>query len=159
MKLGILTALLALIATTSQAREIKNSTATDAQASISRVVSVQNLVKKGELQVNVAVVDLGGSTDYSPTQNVYFSLYRKSEMFSVDATFDLGYVFSFESARRLSGGIYEVVVVKAVDDVHMPVRTKILIDARKAITDMQQVTCEDFDCKAATEFTGTISVK
>lgn len=157
MKFAILAALM-ILSTTAQARELKSATPAEAQVSISRIVQVQNLVNKGELQVNVAVQDLGGSTDVGPSQKIFFNVYRKSEMFNVEAAFNLGSIFSFESARRLSGGIYEIVVV-AADSNYNPVRTKMVIDARKAITDVQQVACEDFDCAAATNFQGTISVK
>ncbi len=103
MKLFSLLAL-SLISATAMATEIRSSDA-NAQVNIARLVKLVNLVSKPNIQVNIAVQDLGGSTDVSPTQKVFLTLYSKGEMFSTDAAFELADVISFESARRVEGGI------------------------------------------------------
>lgn len=139
-----------------QATEIKSS---PAESNIARVVQVIPLVQKQNIRISVAVKDLGGSTDVSPTQKVYFTLYTKGEMFSTDATFDLGEVFEFYSARRISGGVY-VVKVSAPDSetTMMPVDKTYIIDARKSVKEIQAVRCEDFDCDASKNFSSTIQL-
>jgi len=47
------------------------------------------------------VQDLGGRTDVSPTKQLFLSMYRKGEMYNVDATFDLGAYFDLVSAARV----------------------------------------------------------
>jgi hypothetical protein len=129
---------------------------------IARVVELKRLVDKPGIQVNIAVQDLGGSTDVSPTQSVYFTLYSKGEMFSTDAAFKIADVLSLKSARRISGGVYEVVAFTYDSDAHgdYAMRDRVFtIDARKAITEIKAVNCGgDFDCAASTNFKSTIEV-
>ncbi len=152
-------ALVAFAVTTSHAHAARvENTRTAGKVEIARVVRVIPLVAKSDLRVAVAVQDLGGSTDVSPTQAAFFTLYAKGEMFSTDATFELGAVYNVLSARRVSGGRYSV-DVEAVDfDTGMPVRKTLRIDARKAVMDIQSVRCEEFDCEASEAFKSTIEV-
>ncbi len=124
---------------------------------IARVTQLVKLVNKPHIQVNVVVEDLGGSTDVSPTQRAYLTLYAKGEMFSTDAAFDLGPHFGLVSAKRSSGGIYELVFEP---DLSMGERQRFtyVVDARKAIVAMKAVRCEDFDCDASKKFAATIEV-
>ncbi len=154
MKLFSLLAL-SLISATAMAKEIRSSDA-NAQVNIARVVKLVNLVNKPNIQVNIAVQDLGGSTDVSPTQKVFLTLYSKGEMFSTDAAFELADVISFESARRVEGGIYEI---KVVEYTNLLETVTYRIDARKAVTEIQNVQCEDFDCDASENFTSTVFVE
>ncbi len=118
-----------------------------------RIVKLVNLVEKDTIKVNVAVEDLGGSTDVSPTQNVYLTMYVKGEMFSTDASFNLGSVMSFTSAKRVGAGKYEVVVVNA------DLKTeKISINAADATVAIKNVKCDDFDCDASSNFATSIQV-
>ena len=78
-------------------------------------------------------------------------------MFSTDASFNLGPVFSVKSAKRVSGGIYSVVVSVANAN-RVLVNKTLTINAIKAITDLRAVQCEDFDCDASTQFQSTITV-
>lgn len=141
------------------ARDIKSLSKDDAQVSIARVVNVIKLVEKPGLQANIVVQDLGGSTDVSPTQILYFTLYAKGEMFSTDATFKLGHIYDLHSAKRLSGGIYEVKYSGPNAETTMPENKTMIIDAQEAIMDLKEVDCEDFDCDASNEFKATIKVQ
>lgn len=154
------TLFVALILTLSfkaQATEIKSSNEA-AQVNIARVVQLIPLVKKWDINVSVAVKDLGGSTDVSPTQEAYLTLYAKGEMFSTAASFKLGPVFAVNSAQRISGGIYSVEVSVPNQTDGNPVNKTFLINAQKAINAIKSVRCEDFDCDASKNFVNTISL-
>jgi hypothetical protein len=88
--------------------------------------------------VNIAVQDLGGSTDVSPTQKVFLTLYSKGEMYSTDAAFDLGSVISVIGAKRVAAGVYNLVIVNA--DMNKQTLT---IDASEAIVAIKSVNCGD----------------
>ncbi len=136
-----------------QAETVKSA---DAKVSIARVVKVVELVKKPGLQVSVAVHDLGGSTDVSPTQEAYLTVYSKGEMYDVEATFLITAALEVKSAKRVSGGIYEVVASvyeETIKDVTF------VIDARKVVTDIQAVNCQgNFGCTASNNFKGNVEV-
>lgn len=150
MKTFIITSV--LLSLSSFAAPVKN-TRTGDKVVVSRVQKVVNLVDKEDIKVNITLVDIGGSQDFSPTKEVFFSLYSKGELFSTDATFSLGQVFELKSSRRLSGGIYEV---KFLDENN---RDKTLrIDAISAIKKIKNVTCESVDCSASDKFSTTIDV-
>ena len=125
---------------------------------VARVAKAITLVDKSDIKVNVVVEDLGGSTDVSPTQKVFFTLYSKGEMFSTDATFDLGPVFEVISATRISGGKYAIKAV--VPDASEMMKTVTLkVDAVNAINQIKSVNCgEEFDCEASARFSSEISV-
>lgn len=141
------------ISLNSFAQSVTNTRSAD-KAVVSRIDKVINLVDKFDIKVNVTVVDLGGSTDVSPTQKAFFTLYSKGEMFSTDATFEIGQIFSLTSARRISGGVYEVKLV----DSDMK-KTTLSINAVKAIKAIKTVNCgDDFDCEASAKFTSVINI-
>ncbi len=154
MKFFTLILSFSLLSSPAMAKEIRNDDA-NAQVNIARVVKLVNLVDKPNILANIAVQDLGGSTDVSPTQKVFLTLYSKGEMFSTDAAFEIANVLSFESARRVAGGIYEVKVLEYSETIET---VTYRIDARKAVMEIQKVQCEDFDCDASENFTSTISV-
>lgn len=125
---------------------------------VARVAKAITLVDKADIKVNVVVEDLGGSTDVSPTQKIFFTLYSKGEMFSTDATFDLGPVFEVISATRLSGGMY---AIKAVvpSETEMMEEVTLKVNAIDAITSIKSVKCGDeMDCEASSNFAAEISV-
>lgn len=151
----------ALLSFQAVATEI-HSDAKTAQVDIGRVDQLIPLVRKGELEntglrVSVVVKDLGGSTDVSPTREVFFTIYLKGEMFSTDASFYLAPVFSVKSAKRISGGRYQI-VVSIPNDAGGPMEKVFWIDATKALKEIQSVRCEDFDCPASRDFKSSIEV-
>lgn len=154
MKTLALVTLFLSITTQAQALTIESA---KTSVEIARVVEIKNLVSKPNLQVNIVVQDHGGSTDMSPTQTVYFTLYSKGEMFSTDAAFKIADIFSLKSARRVSGGIYEIVAVTYNDNGLND--TTFTINAQKAVTEIQRVDCGgDFDCDASNNFKTSIEV-
>jgi len=137
------------------AKEIKS---TKNSVNAARVVELVKLVNKSDIQVNLVVVDKGGSTDVSPTQELLFNIYSKGEMFSTDASFSLGSIYSLTKATRISGGVYEVEVVGSEEEGGMPVAQTLVVDAQKAIVSLKGIQCEDFDCEASTNFESSIDV-
>jgi hypothetical protein len=149
----LLSALMLLSSVSVFAAKIENTK--ENQVNIARVVKLINLVDKTDIKVNIAVQDLGGSTDVSPTQKVFLTLYSKGEMFSTDAAFDLGSVISVIGAKRVGAGVYNLAIVNA--DMNKQTLT---IDASEAIVAIKKVNCGDeFDCDASTNFSASIKVK
>lgn len=150
-------ALLALVTATSISTQAATINSENVTVSVARVVKVIPLVERSGLQVSVVVQDLGGSTDVSPTQTVYLTLYAKGEMFDTDATFKIADVLSLVSAKRVSGGIYEIKAMTYDNDM---AETTYTIDATKAVIAIRTVDCgEDFDCEASSKFATTVEVK
>lgn len=68
---------------------VKNIRSSDkkVQVHVARVVKLLNFPKESGVVINIAVVDTGGSTDVSASKDIYFTLYKRGEMFSTDASF------------------------------------------------------------------------
>lgn len=154
MKTLALALLVTVVSLPAQAEEVRSE---KTQVNMGRVVELQKLVQTNDIRVNVTVEDLGGSTDVSPTQQVYLTLYAKGEMFSTDAVFKIAPAFDFVGAKRVSGGVYEITVVDYLADQGMKNVTYV-VDARRAIVEIKNVRCEDFDCDASNNFASSVSV-
>ena len=123
---------------------------------IARVVSVVPLEFSDDIQVSMVLLDRGGSTDVSPTQTIYLTLYAKGEMFSTDATFEIASVLGLKSVRAVSPGVYEIVGSIYDETVYDVTYT---VNATQALKDMKAVNCgHDFDCAASTNFKSKIDV-
>ena len=150
-------ALSALFAFTSAAYAV-NVVSQEVSATVGSIVQVTPLVQKHGLQVFASVIDHGGSTDLSPTQTVYLSVYAKGEMYDTSATFKIADVLSVKSIRRVSGGIYEVVAVNYEAPAGI-VDTTYTIDARIAVTAIQAIDCGgEFGCEASDKFQTGVEV-
>ncbi len=154
---AVLLAFIVVTAVTASA-SAKTVASADVKVSLVQVTDVFPLVQKPGLQVSVAVEDLGGSTDLSPTMNVYLTLYAKGEMFTTHATFKIASVLSVQSAKRVSGGIYQVVALTYDEDAEGIQEKTFTIDAIKAVNAIQAVQCEDFDCEASSNFVSEVEV-
>ncbi len=127
---------------------------------VARIVQLIDIVDKKTLRVAVAVEDLGFSTELAPNKHAYFTLYTKGDDFYVGASFYLGSVYSVESAKRISGGIYEIKLTTTTDNIILPEKKTLRINAIKAINDMKSVFCVDgFDCDAARDFQSKITTE
>ncbi|MBY0416236.1 MAG: hypothetical protein K2Q18_18830 [Bdellovibrionales bacterium] len=155
MKNLIITAVVLFSSLGLMAKEVPSS---KNNVNVARVVEIVKLVNKSDIQVNVVVSDIGGSTDVSPTQLLFFNIYSKGEIFSTDASFAIGPIYSLVSAKRLSGGVYELQIVGANAETTMPEDQTLIVDAQKAIVSLKAIRCEEFDCEASTNFESTISV-
>lgn len=132
------------------------------EVNVGRVAELHRLsASSDDVKVQVVVQDLGGSTDVSPTQTVYFTLYTKGEMFSTNAAFEIANVLTFKSAKRVKKGVYEVTLVDIDEEGRFDFEkgSTYRIDARKAISAMEAVDCGgDFDCGDSENFAAEISV-
>lgn len=125
---------------------------------LARVVKVINLGATPKVQVNLSVVDNGGSTDVEPTQEMFLNLYAKGAAFDTDAIFPLGSAYEVKSGKRTATGLLELKVVLP-DENGLPKARTMTIDARKATAEIQAVTCTDeFDCPASEDFKSTVEV-
>jgi hypothetical protein len=155
MKNLMLALILVALPIAAHAERVKSE---DANVNVARIVNVKQLSAPGaDTQISVVVHDIGGSTDMSPTQDLYLTLYRKGEMFSTDAAFRIDGIFGLDSARLRSDGRIEI-KVKGVRGEQFYTDVTYVIDARRAKKDIEEVVCEDFDCDASTNFSSEISV-
>lgn len=146
-----------LLSNTANATVIK-STRLGTEVRVPRIVELVKLVHNPDIQINVTIKDIGGSTDVSPTQVLFFTLYSKGEMFSTDATFNLGAIYDFKSARKISIGVFAVYIGGIDVETSMPKNKVLVIDAKKAIAEILKVKCADFDCPASEKFETSITV-
>lgn len=133
-----------------------------AEVPITRVTQLINMVDRDGLTINIAIQDLGGSTDVSPTQKLFLTLYLKGELFNVDAAFELGDYFRFLSAKRTAPGLYEIRAITTESHPKfgaLPLAI-LQVDARQATVDIRAVRCsdDDEDCPAADRFQSAITV-
>ena len=126
---------------------------------VARVVQVATLVDEpGKVRVAFSVVDYGGSTDVSPSQKVFFTLYQKGEMFNVDAAFELGAIWSFKSAKRAGAGKYEASVELVTEQGQIKPAT-FTVDAGAALLAIKNLKCkEETDCPEADKFATKIDL-
>lgn len=159
MKKLILVLLATVLPLAAQAETIRSE---KHQTNIARVTELHQLsAPKAEVGVQVVVEDLGGSTDLSPTQTVFLTLYRKGEMFSTDAAFKLANVLFLKGVKRVKNGVYEVTVVDIDEEGRFDFEkgSTYRIDARKAISAIAAVDCGgDFDCGNSENFASEISM-
>jgi hypothetical protein len=159
----LLFALLATAATV-RAESRRSLTTKDRLVSLGRVVKVVPLVDKMAqkgLAVNAIVVDHGGSTDMSPTQTVFLTIYQKGEMYSTDLAFKIADVMVFSGATRIRGGVYVLKTNEFEDKTGKMRNVSYRIDAQKALAEIQAFRCppeDDMDCAASARFASTIDV-
>ncbi len=111
------------------------------------------------LNVNLVVVDLGGSTDVSPTQKMLLTLFDKQEMYSTAVSFEVGTVYKVNQVKRIGRGLYQIKASAPGQEDLMPVDQIITVNAVKAIDAIKSVFCGDeFDCAASSEFSSSVSV-
>lgn len=150
---------LALKSASLKSRKI-NSGSQSAQVRVARVVRVVDLLRESDLEAKVVVIDLGGSTDLSPTKKIYFTLYNKGEMFSTDAAFDLGNYMDLISAEKLNNHSFKVKVENLDINALGIQKEEYIIDASEAAKSILNIDCGDeFDCKESVNFEATIDFK
>jgi hypothetical protein len=116
-----------------------------AKIDVSYIAELHVLRDRPGLRVQLVVQDLGGSTDMSPTRNMYLAIYAKGEICSMDAVFDLGPAYAVKSVKRTAAGMYEVSYDAAVESERLVQDATLLIDARKATVAVDQSPCADFE--------------
>jgi len=130
----ILTALASLAAT---AKTIPSTTEKISPASINRVVPLVYKTTEGVVKLNFIVTDHGLSTDVSPRHTIYLGFSNYQEMGNVESSFKItDEAYEFISARRVSAGIYEVVVREYQDTMVIATYT---VDATKVFADEKEL--------------------
>lgn len=145
-----------LLPISAQSKEIRS---TKTEINVARIVKVERLSRaEDKVLVNIAIEDLGGSTDLSPTQTVYLTIYNKGEMFSTDASFPLASVLDFKGAKRLADGLYSIKILE-MDENGRIQNAVYRINARQALKEIEHVDCGvDFDCDKSTNFSSAIQM-
>lgn len=111
------------------------------------------------LNVNLVVVDLGGTTDVSPTQKLVFTLFDKREMTTTQANFEIGTVYKVNEVKRIGRGLYQIKASAPGAEDLMPQDQIITVNAVKAIDAIKAVDCgEEFDCEASVSFSSDVTV-
>lgn len=139
---------------------VKNIRSSDkkAQIHVARVVKLLNFPKESGVVINIAVVDTGGSTDVSASKDIYFTLYKRGEMFSTDASFFLGSYISLISAKKIAPYRYEI-FLEGLNKEYSFEKKHYIIDIKNAFDALQKVDCGDeFDCSASTSFQTSITI-
>lgn len=130
-------------------------------ASILNVVSLSSLdIDDGSIRSKVVVVDLGSASDLSPAQKVYFTIYRKGEMFTSQAVFDLGSYLSLMSVEVMGDNLFKMKVSNVNVDMPGITQESYVIDARKAIETIKKIDCgNDFDCERSKNFKASVMLR
>lgn len=157
MKLIILLSLSLRVINPLQA-ETLSSTRIKTSVEVSRVAELVKLTTTPDIQINLIVKDNGGTTDVSPTQQLFFTLYSKGELFNTDATFDLGLIYDFKSAKKISNGVFEVFIGGVDDETSMPSNKLLIIDAQRALKEISSVRCREHVCPESDKFKTTIMI-
>lgn len=156
-------AALAVVAMSASA-QAKTVVAEKIQISPSSVDQVVRLVDKNEpgsshKKLSIVVADNGMSTDVSPRYRVYMAYASLAEMGNLSADFLISAeVMKFISAKRISGGIYEVVVTEFNDNGFQDVTYK--INATKMFSDEKKMRekCDSEGGFCDGELTGTVEL-
>lgn len=151
---------LCLTATTLVAQPAKRITSSDMRVSPTRITKTFSMAKRDGLTVTISVIDHGGSTDVSPTEQAVLTIYLKGELYNVDAAFDLGMFFDVQSATRREAGVYEIRAISVEPDPTFGAMNLVTlrVDARQATVDARAVRCDELDCDAAERFRTAITV-
>jgi hypothetical protein len=162
MKISLMSLVLVLVSSAAFAKkevsQVENTRENVSPARIQKLIHLFSAKKdtSPDLRVTLAVEDTGGSTDVSPTLKMWLNLYIKGEMFSTDASFDVGPALEFYSAKRTGQGTYQIKSLNYTDEGMVDVTTT--IEANPAIQSMKAVRCEEFDCDASNNFKATVTV-
>ncbi len=148
----ILTALVILMASISQAKTVQSEELNVAPSSIDKVIRLVDKNEPGSShkKLSIVVTDNGMSTDVSPRYQIYLGYASLAEMGNISVDFKVSdQAFEFISASRKSAGIYEVKTVEYRDDGMYNVTQT--IDATKVFADekKQRDACGDDFCDQA----------
>lgn len=158
MKQIILITFALMVTTASQAVQIKSEKLDVAPSSVDKIFRLVDKPKPGSSQkkLQILVTDLGLSTDVSPRYAVYLGYQSNAEMGNIAADFKISDRFLVvSSAKRISGGIYEVTGEQLSRDYGFRQKVTIRIDATKMFADEMALrqNCGDYFCDKNLETT------
>lgn len=137
MKKMILTTIVLLAATVSQAASVKSEKLQVSPSSIDQSIRLVDKNEPGSSQKKLSIIttDNGMSTDVSPRYKIYLGYRSNAEMGNISADFLISEgVQTLDSAKRISGGIYEVKATVYDGGVGMK-KVTLRIDATKMFSD------------------------
>lgn len=136
MKTMILTTFVMLTTTIAQASSIKSEELTIRPSSVDKVVRLVDKPDPGSSHKKLSIIssDNGLSTDMSPRYTIYLGYQSAAEMGNINANFELSKAYSLESAKRIAGGVYEVVTTEYRDEQGF-VKVTQRVDATKMFSD------------------------
>lgn len=124
----------------------------------SRITERVVLVDKAEKSLRVQIIQefLAGSTDVSNTSRLILAISQLGEMNEIESSFVLTETMGLRSAKRLSGGVYQITHMdaRAMDSGKLEVTQT--IDAREAINKVMKFNCEEF---GTCEVPATVTLK
>ena len=109
--------------------------------------------------VQIIAEQLGGSTDVSNTHRIILAISQIGEMTEKEVSFEIGKSMGLTSAKRLSGGIYELMYQDAdMENTWFDMNVTQNIDARDAVLLVKNSPCAEFTiCKlTSTVFVSTV---
>lgn len=127
---------------TEGSRKIESMKASEAKIDIASVADSILLGKNQEKDISVRLVVeyYGQSTDVSPRKNLYLVFFHGGEMNNTKTAFNLGSVWELISTKRVSAGVYQIVV----KDIEFKER-KLLVDTTQVFIDDRKLVLENFE--------------
>lgn len=155
--------LIALATSISQASTIKSEMHEITPASVDKIFRLvdKNVPGSSHKKLQILVTDLGMSTDVSPRYAIYLGYQSAAEMGNMAANFKLSDQFlTVDSAKRISGGIYEVTGTKLnfSDNGEFMQKVTLKIDATQMFIDENAVRKQCGDGFCDLEMSTTIQV-
>ena len=126
-------------------------------ARITDRVVLANVEGNNGVLVQIIAEQLGGTTDVSNTHRIILAISQIGEMTEKEVSFEIGKSMGLTSARRLSGGIYELKYQDAdLENTWFDMLVTKNIDARDAVMLVKNAPCAEFTiCKLS----ATVSVR
>ncbi len=118
-------------------------------ARITDRVVLANVEGNNGVLVQIIAEQLGGSTDVSNTHRIILAISQIGEMTEKEVSFEIGKSMGLTSARRLSGGIYEIKYQDAdMQNTWLDMNVTKNIDARDSVLLVKNAPCAEFTiCK------------
>ncbi len=134
-----------LIAASAIASPIQSKNIKVNPARITDRVVLANVEGNNGVLVQIIAEQLGGSTDVSNTHRIILAISQIGEMTEKEASFEIGKSMGLTSARRLSGGVYQIKYEDADSEVtSSEMEVTKTIDARDAVNLVKNAPCSEF---------------
>lgn len=149
MKASLLLAALVLVSTTAFGANLETIASSSVKVNPSRITDRTVLVEqKGNdgLLVQVIAEKTNGSTDVSNTHRIVLAISQIGEEYEKEASFEIGRSMGLDSAKRVSGGVYQLAYNDA-DALEMGSSMAVTktIDARTAVNLVKNGQCDSFE--------------
>ncbi len=134
-----------------QPEVIKSLPENKAMIDVDRISSTKVLSKntEGDATVRLVIVDRNGSTDVSPTKQLFITYFHRGEQQNVHTAFDLGQYYEVKQIvpSKKNKHVIKVVDYVTVGDESKMVPVTLTIDTSKIFADDKNLKLEEFDEK------------